>query len=143
MYSIGSRESFELFHTIKESILRIKDTDHFPFLIIGFGNVSMERNVSTAEGQRVADRANCKFQEIMRTKDIEPALLNFVKETISFSALREKDNEEEENKASEQFIVSIYLSLIQLYNISNIWYVGSDRRRLFRKNEFHQASYFG
>lgn len=105
VYSVGSRESFELFQTIKESILRVKDTDHFPFLVIAFGKVSTERNVSTAEGQRAAERANCKFVEIMRSKEIEPTLLNFVKETISFSALREKDKEEEIDRVSEQFIV--------------------------------------
>lgn len=68
----------------------------------------MERNVSTAEGQRVAERANCKFIEIMRSKEIEPTLLNFVKETIKFSVLREQDKEEEVEKVSEQFIVRFY-----------------------------------
>ena len=107
MYNINSTESFELFHSVKESILKAKQTDRFPFLMIGYGS-SKERLVSPAEAKRVADRANCKFIEVTKNKEIEGILLSFIKETINFSAIREKELEDESSKGSEQFIVCVF-----------------------------------
>lgn len=64
MYSITSRSSFEEISTYYHQILRVKDRDHYPILIVGNKiDLEGEREVSTAEGRALAQQFGCNFLE--------------------------------------------------------------------------------
>lgn len=48
VYSITSRQSFEEIRTFQQSILRVKDKDYFPIIVVGNKcDLESEREVST------------------------------------------------------------------------------------------------
>jgi GTPase KRas protein len=64
VYSITSRESFEEIRTFQQQILRVKDKDVFPMVVVGNKlDLKDERKVSTEEGKMLADEFKCKFLE--------------------------------------------------------------------------------
>ncbi|KAI8868547.1 ras protein, partial [Ramicandelaber brevisporus] len=64
VYSITSRSSFEEVMTIYQQILRVKDVDYFPVLLVANKcDLAMERQVSTNEGRELARMFNCRFIE--------------------------------------------------------------------------------
>lgn len=64
VYSITSRQSFEEMTTFQQQILRVKDKDYFPMLLVG-NNCSLEseREVTRLEGEALARSFGCKFIE--------------------------------------------------------------------------------
>ena len=64
VYSVTSRSNFEDIATYQQQILRTKDKDYSPMIIVG-NNCSQEseRQVSTKEGQDFARQFGCKFIE--------------------------------------------------------------------------------
>ena len=83
VYSITSRQSFEEIMTFQQQILRVKDKDYFPIIVVGNkGDLDSERQVSRqgasmaprfivprwqtnvcAEGESLARSFGCKFIE--------------------------------------------------------------------------------
>ena len=64
VYSITSRQSFEEIQTFEQQILRVKDKDYFPIILVGNKcDLEHERVVSREEGQDLASRFQCKFIE--------------------------------------------------------------------------------
>ncbi|MCJ1472287.1 Ras GTPase [Lambiella insularis] len=64
VYSINSRQSFEEIQVFKQQILRVKDKDYFPIIIVGNKcDLDAEREVSTQEGEAMARGFGCKFIE--------------------------------------------------------------------------------
>ena len=64
VYSITSRQSFEEIQTFEQQILRVKDKDYFPIILVGNKcDLEGERVVSREEGQALAQQFNCKFIE--------------------------------------------------------------------------------
>ncbi|MCJ1369106.1 Ras GTPase [Loxospora ochrophaea] len=64
VYSITSRQSFEEIMTFQQQILRVKDKDYFPIIIVGNKcDLDGERQVSRQEGESLAKSFNCKFIE--------------------------------------------------------------------------------
>ncbi|KAF2268818.1 ras-domain-containing protein [Lojkania enalia] len=64
VYSITDRQSFEEIMTFQQQILRVKDKDYFPMIIVGNKcDLDGERQVSTREGQDLARQFGCKFIE--------------------------------------------------------------------------------
>lgn len=64
VYSITSRQSFEEIMTFQQQILRVKDKDYFPIIVVGNKcDLEAERQVSTQEGQKLAQQFGCKFIE--------------------------------------------------------------------------------
>lgn len=64
VYSITSRESFEEIRTFQQQILRVKDKDIFPMVVIGNKvDLANERKVSQEEGESLAREFRCKFLE--------------------------------------------------------------------------------
>lgn len=64
VYSITSRQSFEEIQTFQQQILRVKDKDYFPIILVGNKcDLESERMVSTEEGAHLARQFNCKFIE--------------------------------------------------------------------------------
>jgi len=64
VYSITDRQSFEEIMTFQQQILRVKDKDYFPMIVVGNKcDLEGERQVSTLEGQNLARQFGCKFIE--------------------------------------------------------------------------------
>ncbi|OUM63847.1 hypothetical protein PIROE2DRAFT_9516 [Piromyces sp. E2] len=64
VYSIVSRNSFEEISTFYQQILRVKDKDYFPVIIIGNKcDLEHERAVAIQEGYELAKQFGCKFME--------------------------------------------------------------------------------
>jgi GTPase KRas len=64
VYSISSRQSFEEIMTFQQQILRVKDKDYFPIIVVGNKcDLEHERQVSRAEGEQLARQFGCKFIE--------------------------------------------------------------------------------
>jgi len=64
VYSIVSRNSFEEISTFYQQILRVKDKDYFPVIIIGNKcDLEHERAVAIQEGFELAKQFGCKFME--------------------------------------------------------------------------------
>ncbi|PGH26919.1 hypothetical protein AJ80_01300 [Polytolypa hystricis UAMH7299] len=64
VYSITSRQSFEEIMTYQQQILRVKDKDYFPIILVGNKcDLDKERVVSQQEGEALAREFGCKFIE--------------------------------------------------------------------------------
>ena len=64
VYSITSRQSFEEIMTFQQQILRVKDKDYFPIILVGNKcDLDNERMVSREEGEQLARSFGCKFIE--------------------------------------------------------------------------------
>ena len=64
VYSITSRQSFEEISTFRRRILRAKDKDYFPMIVVGnHCNRQYERQVSRQEGAALAREFDCPFVE--------------------------------------------------------------------------------
>jgi GTPase KRas len=64
VYSITSRQSFEEISTFRRRILRAKDKDYFPMIVVGnHCNRQYERQVSSQEGVALAREFACPFVE--------------------------------------------------------------------------------
>jgi GTPase KRas len=64
VYSITSRQSFEEISTFQQQILRTKDKDYFPMIVVGnHCDREDERQVSKQEGAALARGFDCRFVE--------------------------------------------------------------------------------
>jgi GTPase KRas protein len=64
VYSITSRQSFEEIRTFQQQILRIKDKDYFPMIVVGnHCDREDERQVDKQEGAALAREFGCPFVE--------------------------------------------------------------------------------
>jgi GTPase KRas protein len=64
VYSITSRQSFEEIMTFQQQILRVKDKDYFPIIVVGNKcDLEGERQVSRQEGESLARSFGCRFIE--------------------------------------------------------------------------------
>lgn len=84
VYSIASKQSFEEIKTFQQQILRVKDKDYFPMILVG-NKCDLEpqqREVSKQEGKNVALQFGCQFIETSaKTRfQVEDAFFNIVRE---------------------------------------------------------------
>ena len=64
VYDITSRQSFEEITAFREHILRVKDADRVPMVLVGNKcDLESQRQVSTAEGRDLANHFSCSFLE--------------------------------------------------------------------------------
>ncbi|KAJ3357190.1 Ras GTPase [Allomyces javanicus] len=88
VYSITSRNTFEEIATFQQQILRVKDRDYFPMILIGNKcDLEHERAVSQQEGRDLARRFQCKFIETSAKQrvNVEEAFYNLVREIRRFT----------------------------------------------------------
>jgi GTPase KRas protein len=65
VYSIASRQSFEEIETFRRQILRIKDKEYFPMIVVGHQcERESERQVAKQEGEEMARLAGYPFLEV-------------------------------------------------------------------------------
>jgi GTPase KRas protein len=65
MYNITNRDSFEEVHVFRQQILRVKDKEYFPMLLVGSKcDLEYERAVRKEEGRDLAKAFGCPFLEV-------------------------------------------------------------------------------
>lgn len=65
LYSVVSRSTFNDLTDIREQILRVKDTDEVPMILVGSKTeLNDQRVVSREEGIELAKKWNCPYLEI-------------------------------------------------------------------------------
>lgn len=83
VYSITSRQSFDEITTFQQQILRVKDKDYFPMVVVGNKcDLEGEREVTRAEGEALAKSFNCKFIETSAKSriNVDKAFYDIVRE---------------------------------------------------------------
>jgi GTPase KRas protein len=64
VYSITERDSFKMIESYHQQILRVKDTQAVPIIVVGNkSDLECERRVDMVEGQFIAEKLGCRFVE--------------------------------------------------------------------------------
>ncbi|KAJ3523529.1 hypothetical protein NM688_g8714 [Phlebia brevispora] len=88
VYSITSRNSFEEISTFYQQILRVKDQDSFPVIIVANKcDLEYERQVGMNEGRDLAKHFGCKFIETSAKQriNVDEAFTNLVREIRKYN----------------------------------------------------------
>ncbi|KAK5165541.1 RAS1 protein [Saxophila tyrrhenica] len=88
VYSITSRQSFEEIITFQQQILRVKDKDYFPIIVVGNKcDLDMERQVSIEEGRQLAASFGCDFIETSAKNriNVDNAFFDIVREIRKYN----------------------------------------------------------
>jgi GTPase KRas protein len=88
VYSITSRSSFEEISTFQQQILRVKDRDSYPIIVVANkADLEHERQVSSQEGRALAASFNCKFIETSAKNrtNVDEAFYGLVREIRRFN----------------------------------------------------------
>ncbi|KAG0059306.1 ras-like protein [Linnemannia elongata] len=88
VYSITSRNSFEEISTFYQQILRVKDKDFFPIILVANKcDLEHERQVSTHEGRELAKQFNSRLIESSAKQriNVDEAFYNLVREIRRFN----------------------------------------------------------
>jgi len=83
VYSITSRTSFIEIATFQQQILRVKDKDYFPVIVVGNKcDLDIDRAVSQQEGRDLASHFSCRFIETSAKAkiNVDEAFYNLVRE---------------------------------------------------------------
>ena len=83
VYSIAGRSSFEAVESFRDQILRVKDEDSYPMIILGNKcDLENEREVQTSEGRDLGKALNCPFLETSAKAriNVEEAFYEVVRE---------------------------------------------------------------
>ncbi|KAK6088571.1 Ras-like protein [Seiridium cupressi] len=83
VYSITSRQSFDEITTFQQQILRVKDKDYFPMVVVGNKcDLENEREVTRQEGENLAKSFGCKFIETSAKSriNVDKAFYDIVRE---------------------------------------------------------------
>ncbi|KAG8854016.1 Ras GTPase [Tulasnella sp. 330] len=88
VYSITSRNSFEEISTFHQQILRVKDRDAFPVIVVANKcDLEYERQVGMNEGRDLAKHFNCNFLETSAKQriNVDEAFSQLVREIRKFN----------------------------------------------------------
>jgi len=88
VYSITSRNSFEEISTFHQQILRVKDRDSFPVIVIGNKcDLEYERQVGHNEGRDLAKHFGCQFLETSAKQriNVDTAFTELVREIRKYN----------------------------------------------------------
>jgi GTPase KRas protein len=83
VYSITSHQSFDEITTFQQQILRVKDKDYFPMVVVGNKcDLESEREVTRQEGEALARSFGCKFIETSAKSriNVDKAFYDIVRE---------------------------------------------------------------
>jgi GTPase KRas protein len=88
VYSITSRNSFEEISTFHQQILRVKDKDSFPVIVVANKcDLEFERQVGNNEGRDLAKHFGCRFIETSAKQriNVDEAFSNLVREIRKYN----------------------------------------------------------
>lgn len=83
IYSIISKISFEQVNVFKDQVMRVKDAEKLPIMLVGNKcDLEDKREVETAEGEELAKQIGCQFKETSaKTREnVEAAFYDLVRE---------------------------------------------------------------
>lgn len=92
IFSITSRSSFEQVSTFKEQVMRVKDADRLPMMLVGNKcDLEEKREVSTQEGQDLGKQFGAQFKETSaKTRvNVEEAFYDLVRMIRQFDPSRQ------------------------------------------------------
>jgi GTPase KRas protein len=95
VYSIAARNSFDEIVTFRQQILRVKDKDYFPMIVVGNKcDLESERQVSTQEGRELAKQWRCRFIETSAKQkiNVDEAFYFLVREIRQYTATASPSN---------------------------------------------------
>ena len=98
VYSITSRESFEMLTTLREQILRVKAGYKVPMILIGNkSDLTEERRISIEEGKEMAKSWNCPFFETSAKNciNVDESFFQIICEMKKYSIHHPVDNSQE------------------------------------------------
>jgi GTPase KRas protein len=104
IYSIVSRLSFHQVDTFKKQVLRVKDADRLPMMLVGNKcDLVNDREVSTAEGASLAESMGCQFKEASaKTREnVEEAFYDLVREIRKTSPPKGQDSRKPEGSRAD------------------------------------------
>jgi GTPase KRas protein len=93
LYAITSRPSFEEAVAFKNQILRVKDLDRVPMVLVGNKcDLELDRQVTTSEGQELAKSFGCPFFEASaRTRiNVDESFYQLVREIRNVNVPKKK-----------------------------------------------------
>lgn len=65
VYSVTLETSFQEVHSFYDQVLRVKDVEKIPFVLVGNKcDLETDRQVSKEEGEKLARELECKFFEV-------------------------------------------------------------------------------
>lgn len=105
IYSITSRGSFEQVMVFKDQVIRVKDADKLPIMLVGNKcDLEDQRQVSTQEGQELAKKMGCQFKEASaKTRvNVEEAFYDLVREIRSASPATKEGDGKPSKKPSKK-----------------------------------------
>ncbi|GAA5866107.1 hypothetical protein JCM5296_007549 [Sporobolomyces johnsonii] len=88
VYSITSRNSFDEIGTFHQQILRVKDKDYFPVIVVANKcDLEYERQVGSHEGRDLAQHFGCRFIETSAKQrlNVDEAFYNLVREIRKYN----------------------------------------------------------
>ncbi|KAM0754369.1 ras-domain-containing protein [Meredithblackwellia eburnea MCA 4105] len=88
VYSITSRSSFDEIGTFHQQILRVKDKDYFPVIVVANKcDLEYERQVGGHEGRALAEHFGCRFIETSAKQrlNVDEAFSNLVREIRKYN----------------------------------------------------------
>lgn len=91
VYSITSRNSFDEIGTFHQQILRVKDKDYFPVIVVANKcDLEYERQVGGHEGRELAKQFGCSFIETSAKQrlNVDEAFSNLVREIRKYNKVR-------------------------------------------------------
>lgn len=104
VYSITDPSSFEDCLTIHEQLLRSKDADEVPLVLVGNKcDLEEERSVSREEGENMAEKfGDCKFlessaKERINVEEIFISLVRLIDKASDPNAVSDDEEEDEDN----------------------------------------------
>ncbi|KAJ3115766.1 Ras GTPase [Nowakowskiella sp. JEL0407] len=101
VYSITNRHSFDEIRVFYSQILRVKDRDHYPIIIVGNKcDLEHERQVSMIEGRELARSYGCKFVETSAKKkiNVDEAYYGLVREIRRYNQIMDPRMSRTHNK---------------------------------------------
>jgi GTPase KRas protein len=106
VYSITSRSSFEEISTFQQQILRVKDRDSYPIIVVANkADLEHERQVSSQEGRALAASFGCKFIETSAKNrtNVDEAFYGLVREIRRFNKAASPSGGKGQNGGRNQF----------------------------------------
>lgn len=105
VYSINSLNSFQELNSFYDQILRVKDSDNVPVLVVGNKcDLEMERQVSYEDGLALANSFNCPFLETSAKQriNVEEAFYGLVRNINQYNAKIAESEKQQQQNANQQ-----------------------------------------